>query len=399
MLAGIARGTTTIANCNRGDDVARSIAALRALGARARWSGRELFIEGTEDLRRPARTIDCGNSGTTLRLLMGLLAGRVDARLDGDHSLRRRPMERVAAPLRAMNAEIETGPRGRAPVGIHRIEGTLAGIEYRMPVASAQLKSALLLAGLRASGVTRVISPLACRDHTERMLAAMGAPLQFTAHEAAVRSGWLRALERYEVPGDISAATFFLVAAAALPGFRLELHGVGVNPTRSAVLDALRAMGVALTVSKVRERHGEPFADIEVRGGAALRGIDIAPAAVPNLIDELPALCALAAVAEGTFCVRGAAELRVKESDRIARTVALLHSFGVGVRDAGDGIIIEGRRRLRSPQRISTAGDHRLGMTAASLAAIARAPITIDDADCIETSFPGFARAWVDAFT
>jgi len=397
MLSAIARGQTEIRGLNGGDDVGRTIRALQAVGASIRSAGKALVVSGAAELRDPAGAIDCGNSGTTMRLLMGLLAGRIRGTLDGDASLRRRPMDRVALPLRRMGADIETGAAGRPPVALGG-RRALRAIEFTLPVASAQLKSAVLFAALRAEGTTTVSSPVATRDHAERMLAAMQAPIRFGGPVLSVQRGELAALGTYAVPGDISGAAFFLIAAAALPGFTLVVREVCVNPTRSAVIDALRAMGVKLSIRNVRVQHDEPRADIEVRGTGSLRGISIGGAAVPALIDELPALCALGAVADGEFSLRNAGELRTKESDRLATSAALLRSFGAEVRELDDGLTVRRGERLRAPERISTAGDHRIGMAAAALATALRQPLVIDDADCIATSFPDFAATWSRAF-
>ncbi|HXW77548.1 MAG TPA: hypothetical protein VEJ20_09070, partial [Candidatus Eremiobacteraceae bacterium] len=240
--------------------------------------------------------------------------------------------------------------------------------------------------------------PAATRDHTERLLAVMGADIAVAPHEIRVRPGALRPIERFAVPGDFSAAFFFLAAGATLPGCDVALTGVGVNPTRTAALAVLRRMGASIDSAREREVHGEPVADIIVRGGAGLTPFEIGHDVVPALIDEIPALCAVAASAHGTSSVRGAAELRGKESDRIATTAALLRAFGVRVDEHPDGIDVHGPARLGAPAAIDTHGDHRIGMSAAVLACAARAPIVIDGARCIATSFPGFDAAWRKAF-
>lgn len=397
LLAALARGTTNIAGANLGDDVLRTIEALRSLGVMIEQRDERFMVRGADGFKDPARTLDCGNSGSTMRMLLGLIAGRVRARLDGDASLRRRPMERVAEPLRQMGARIETSDDGRPPVDVYA-DGTLRGIAYDLPVPSAQVKTAILLAGLRAADTTTVVSAQQTRDHTERMLLAMNAPLKLGGPAVSVRAGHWDAIEDYAVVGDLSAAAFFFAAAAGTQGSSVVVHDVGFNPTRSAILDALRAMGASVSVTNVRSAHNERFADIEVRGSDKVRGIDVTAAAVPNLIDELPALLALAAVADGATAVRGASELRHKESDRIAAIGRLLRAFGVEVHELPDGLIVEGRRKLTAPERVSSGGDHRIGMAGAALAAIARSPIVIDDAECIATSFPDFETTWNRAF-
>jgi len=398
VLAAVARGTTTICGLNEGDDVARTRRAIAQLGAGIRTAGPATVVTG---MRQPTSTcgvIDCGNSGTTMRLLMGLLAGRGATILDGDRSLRGRPMARVARPLRRMGAVISTAPSGRPPVRLEKVAGRLRGIDYTMPFASAQVRSALLLAGIGADGVTRVHSPLVCRDHTERLLEAMGARIARVNNSVAVEQSALRPIDRLQVPGDLSAAVYCLCAAASAAAGRLSLRDVGINPTRSAALEAMRSMGVWLVVRNERNYGAEPVADIEVAGGAPLRGVELRPDDIPNLIDDVPALCALAAVASGTTVVRGAAELRVKESDRIAAIVDVLTVFGADAAPTADGLIVRGGRTLRAPHSVRTGGDHRIGMMAALLGVATASPIEIEDADCIATSFPGFGPAWKALF-
>ncbi len=394
LLAALAHGSTSVHGSNRGEDVLASVAALRALGVVVKDDGAVVTVEGTDQFRDPAAHLDCGNSGTTMRLLMGMLAGRVNATLDGDDSLRRRPMERVAEPLRAMGADIACAQGGVPPVRISRTSARLKGLTHELPVASSQLKSALLLAGLHAEGATMVTSLLRSRDHTELMLQAMGASIRPGPQTVTIRPRALQALGTYEVPGDISSAMYFIAAASRVPGSRISVIGAGINPTRAAGLDIMRDMGAHIGIRSLQERHGEPSADIEVSHSGSLANVTIDPSRVPDCIDELPLLCAVAATAAGTFVVRGAAELRAKESDRIASTIALLRAFGVAVSELPDGISVRGGRPLRPPQRIGTGGDHRIGMTAAFLAAAAGAPIVIEDAECIATSYPGFAADW-----
>ena len=398
LFAAIANGPTTIRNCNAGEDVRASLRAVQALGVAVDGDAPSPRVVGADALNDPRGAVDCGNSGTTMRLLMGMLAGRVSALLDGDSSLRRRPMERVAAPLRAMGASIECAAGGVPPVRIARSASALRGITHELPIDSAQLKTALLLAGLRASGETTLVSARPSRDHSELMLRAMGADISFDARSATIRPSGLRSLGTYEVPGDLSAAAYFVAAATCLVGSRISVRDTGINPSRAHVLDVLRDMGAHFGIRALRERNGEPSADLEVASATPLRGVELDPERIPNVIDEIPLLCAVGAVAEGTFIVRGAEELRVKESDRIASTIELLRAFGVAVAELPDGITVRGGRPLRPPDRISTGGDHRIGMTAAVLAAAARAPIVIDDADCIATSYPGFEQAWCAAF-
>ncbi len=398
MLAAIADGVTKIDNPNRGLDVAATIGALRNLGVHVRTNSAGVLVAGSDRLRDPRRTIDCGNSGTTMRLLAGLLAGRVNAILDGDASLRRRPMERVVLPLRAMGASLSSSRGGHPPITLHRGAGPLRALDYRMPVASAQIKSALLLAALRAGGPSEIHEPARTRDHTEIMLKSMGAKITTRGRSIRISPSQLRPLRRTRVPGDFSAAVYLLCAAAVVPGSELTLRSVGINPTRTAALEVMTAMGARLRITRRRSWSGEAVADISIKGGAPLRGIAIPASKVPNLIDEIPALCALAAMARGSFSIRKAAELRVKESDRIQTTVDLLRNFGAQARPLEDGIVVTGGQALRAPRSVSTRGDHRIGLTAAILSAAAGSSLVIRDAPCVATSFPDFPRVWRAAF-
>ncbi len=394
MLAAVARGRTVIVNPNRGRDVAATIRALRQLGVRVRRTDDGYEVTGRESLRSPFATIDCANSGTTMRLLLGLLAGRVDAVLDGDASLRRRPMARVIGPLNAMGARITTARPGLAPLRVRRNAERLKPVSHTMAVASAQLKSALILAALRASAPSTIVEPWPTRDHTERMVVAMGGGLTRKGHTIRVRPSSLTSCGRVLIPGDISSAFYLICAAAAMPAVSLRLRDVSINPTRTAALDVVRRMGARLRITRRRIWSGEPVADISIEGGAPLCNVTIAPGLVPILIDEIPALCALACVARGVFTVRGAAELREKESDRIQTTVGLLQSFGADARALEDGISVRGGRTLRAPRSVSTCGDHRIGLAAAVLAAATGSSLTIRDSSCISTSFPGFSAIW-----
>lgn len=397
MCASIAGGESFITGANAGADLCSTIEALRAVGVSIDGDfQRGMRVRGTPTLRAPASALDCGNSGSTMRMLAGLLAGRVDATLDGDASLRRRPMERVAEPLRAMDADIRaTG--GRPPLILRASSRPLRGAMITLPLASAQVKSALLFAGLGAHGPTVITEPAQTRDHTERMLRAMGARLEVKDLNVALEPSTLKPLVDYRVPGDFSAAFFFMAGAATLPGSHVRISDVGLNPTRTAALEILHAMDADIDVLDVRELQGEPRGDVVVRGGTTLRTPTIDAAHVPNLIDEVPALCAVAAASNIDFEIRGASDLRTKESDRIATTVRLLRAFGARAEELPDGIQIKASR-LTAPDRIGTEGDHRIGMSAAILALGARAPITIEEADCIDTSFPGFAGTWRAAF-
>jgi 3-phosphoshikimate 1-carboxyvinyltransferase len=390
IFASVAEGRSRISNFSGGDDNRRTLEAFRRMGVEVREEGDRLEIEGKgwEGLRAAAGVLDCGNSGTTMRLLSGVLAGRpFTSILDGDASLRRRPMERIIEPLRRMGGAIESlGGDGRAPL---RIEGKpLRGIRYPSPIASAQVKSAVLLAGLQAAGETVVEEPQRSRDHTEIMARAFGARLEVNGCTVALRGPQALAARDVSVPGDLSSAAFFLVAAATVPGSSLLIRSVGCNPTRAGVLEVLRRMGARLSLERPREIGGEPVADLRVEA-ARLSGVEIGPEMVASTIDEYPVLCVAAALAEGATTIRGAAELRWKESDRIATMAAALRRLGVEVEEWQDGMRIEGRAPLRGGA-VRTHGDHRVAMALAVAGLSARGGVELDDSRCADISFPGF---------
>lgn len=394
MLGAIAEGTTRVSGFLEGADAVSTINAFRALGVSIEGpqAGRvTVHGVGLRGLRQAGAPLDCGNAGTAMRLMMGLLAGQhFESTLIGDASLSKRPMRRVADPLALMGARIETS-EGRPPVRILPCE-RLTGIRYEMPMASAQVKSALLLAGLYAEGETTVIEPAPTRDHTERMLGGFGVRVARIGASASLVGGQALRATDIDVPADISSAAFFLVAAAIAPGSDLVLEHVGMNPTRTGVIDILRLMGASIELANEREVGGEPVADLRVRG-AALRGIEVPPELVPLAIDEFPALFIAAACAEGRTVVTGAEELRVKESDRIAVMADGLRVLGVDAEPTPDGIVIEGRGGERSvfgSGEIATHHDHRIAMSFAVAALRARGEILIHDTDVVATSFPGF---------
>jgi 3-phosphoshikimate 1-carboxyvinyltransferase len=391
-----------------GADNGRSARAISALGGTITRDGAALVIHGAglDGLRAPTAAIDCGNSGTTIRLLCGLLAGqRFATTLFGDDSLSRRPMRRVIEPLAAMGATI-AGARTDAggaldvtpPLVIGPATAALRALDYALPMASAQVKTAILLAGLYADGATAISEPGPSRDHSERMLAYLGAPLRTAGRRSVVDTrGWDRRLAGagFEVPGDPSSAAF-LVAAGLLVGARcVRLPGVCVNPTRTGFLDAIAAMGGQVDHDAPRATGPEPVADLVVRGPApALYATEIAGDLAVRSIDELPILGVLAARARGTTTIRDAAELRVKESDRIATTCAMLRAFGVACEPRPDGFVVEGDPdRPLAAARVHADGDHRIAMAAAVAALVADGPTEIDDADNVATSYPGFAAA------
>ena len=388
ILGALAEGITEVEGLLEGADVLATIAAFRAMGVEMEGPDNgHLRIQGAglHGLQAPAVPLDCGNSGTAMRLLAGVLAGQAfPSTLIGDTSLQKRPMGRVLNPLRAMGAEI-TAQEGRAPLHIHG--RPLHGIEYALPVASAQVKSAVLLAGLYADGQTCVTEPAPTRDHSERMLQGFGYPVERQAPRACLRSGGQLHGQSLQVPGDISSATFFLLGATIAPGSDLTLEGVGINPTRTGVIEILTRMGARIDLTALREVGGEPVADIRVRY-APLQGIAIPPRLVPLAIDEFPALFLAAACATGRTVITGAEELRVKESDRIAVMAGGLRALGATIEERADGAIISGSPLLGG--RVDSHGDHRIAMAFAMAALVAQDDIEILDCANVATSFPSF---------
>ena len=393
MLGALAEGVTRIRGFLEGEDSLATLHAFRALG---------VAIEGPEDgrvtvhgvgmrgLQAPAAALDLGNSGTSMRLMSGLLAGQgLDVTLVGDASLSRRPMRRVTEPLVAMGARIETAVGGTAPLRIRPV-ARLQGIDYRMPVASAQVKSCLLLAGMYAQGDTCVREPAPTRDHTERMLQGFGYPLRRKGRTVCLSGGGrLRACD-IDVPADISSAAFFLVGASIAKDSDLLLEHVGMNPTRDGVINILRLMGADIQVLNLREIGGEPVADLRVRS-AALHGVRIPRGQVPLAIDEFPALFVAAACAEGETVLTGAEELRVKESDRIQAMAEGLQTLGVAAQPTPDGIAIQGVSKIGGGT-VHSHGDHRIAMAFAIAALRADREIAVTDCANVNTSFPGFVQ-------
>jgi 3-phosphoshikimate 1-carboxyvinyltransferase len=391
MLGAIAEGRTEVSGFLEGEDSLATLAAFRRMGVSIKGpEGGRLTIDGAgmRGLRAPDAALDLGNSGTSMRLLAGLLAGqRFPVILKGDASLSKRPMRRVTDPLTRMGAQIRTSPQGTAPLDIDPCPG-LEGIHYEMPMASAQVKSSLLLAGLYARGQTCVTEPAPTRDHTERMLAAFGYPVRRQGPRVCLFGGGRLTARAIDIPADISSAAFFLVGASIGPGSDLVLEHVGINPTRIGVLNILRAMGADIEVTDRGEAGGEPVADLRVRG-APLRGIRIPEDQVPLAIDELPAIFIAAACAEGETLLTGAEELRVKESDRIQVMADGLRALGVETEPRPDGIRIRGDGV--SGGVVDAQGDHRIAMSFAIAGLRARSPIEVRDCANVGTSFPGFA--------
>lgn len=388
----LASGEAVVRNLSPGHDVASTAAALVALGTSLDRVGPAAIRVAGPTEWTAKRPVECGNAGTLARLLLGILAPRARGRvvLRGDASLSGRPMDRVTRPLRAMGAAIEaTGDGGEGDRLPLVVEGRpLAGREHRLAVASAQVKSALLLAGLAGEGETAVVEPGTSRDHTERILAAMGAELQRdpAARRIAVRPGGLASLD-LDVPGDLSSAAFFLAFAAARPGNEVTIEDVGVNPTRTGFLEVLEAMGAGVEV-ELEETDPEPRGTVRVIG-AELEGVDVDPALVPRAIDELPLLAVVATAARGETRVTGAAELRVKESDRIAAISAGLSRMGGAIEARPDGFVVRGPTPL-SGAKLDARGDHRIGMALAVAAALADSPSALAGSEWIDVSYPGF---------
>ena len=398
MLGAIAEGATVVRGFLASEDCLATQAALEAMGVaieRQRDGLVRIAGVGAHGLRAPSNILDLGNSGTAIRLLMGLLAGQsFDSKLTGDASLQQRPMERVAAPLRQMGARIATANGGRPPVAISG-GSRLRGIDYQLPMASAQVKSALLLAALFADGETTIRSPGPSRDHTERMLPAFGVTVERAGLSATVRGGTRLRGAAVAVPGDASSAAFLVVAALVLPDSEVRLDGVLLSPTRTAFLEVLRAMGGHVE-ARLEATDPEPVGSI-VASSSALRGTTVDPALVPSLIDEVPALAAAAAFAEGPFTVTGAGELRVKESDRIAALAQGLAALGARVRELPDGLVVEGGAPLLGA-RVQSHGDHRIAMALSVAALAASGETEVEGAECVAVSFPGF-YALVDRAT
>ncbi len=394
MLGSIAEGTTHVSGFLEGADALSTMNVFRALGVRIEGpdQGRvTVHGVGLHGLRGVSHPLDCGNAGTAMRLLIGLLAGqKFGSTLIGDESLSKRPMRRVADPLGRMGASIHT-VEGRPPVRIEPVP-TLRGIDYVMPMASAQVKSSLILAGLYAEGETVVTEPAPTRDHTERMLEGFGVRLTREGASVRLRGGQpLRATD-IDVPADISSAAFFLVGASIAAGADLLLEHVGINPTRTGILDILKLMGASIDLINPRTVGGEPVADLRVRS-ASLRGIAVPPELVPLAIDEFPVLFIAAACASGRTVVTGAEELRVKESDRIAVMADGLRALGIDATPTPDGMVIEGRGAtgpVFSAGSIASHGDHRIAMAFAMASLRAAGPLHIDDTLNVATSFPGF---------
>lgn len=388
MLGAIAEGTTRLSNFSTGDDCASTLRCLRQLGSEIlRTADGIVEIRGQRRLRSPAEDLDCGNSGSTIRMLSGILAGHeFECRLHGDESLSRRPMGRVITPLRKMGAEISGSNGDRPPLRIHG--GHLHPIEYTMPVASAQVKSAILFAALFAHGATTVEEPHPTRDHSEQALRAFGAELERNRNRVVIDGGQKLSGIQALVPGDISSAAFFLCAAALFSDSNLVIEDLLLNPTRASLLDVLRALGARISVLNLEEHHGELIGAIKLEYGV-LKGTTIAGGQSVALIDELPVLAAIAPFTQDGIEIRDAAELRVKESDRIALVARNLRAMGAECEELGDGLRVPGGQKLHGAE-IDSSGDHRIAMAFAVAGLAADGNTIIRDADCAAVSFPTF---------
>jgi 3-phosphoshikimate 1-carboxyvinyltransferase len=396
MLAGMASGTSEVENYLQSEDCINTLRAMEALGARSfETPDGKMHIQGTGGkFMEPAGTLDIGNSGTSMRLLTGILAGSpLTVELTGDESLRSRPMKRIKEPLELMGANVElTGERGTAPLRI--TGGKLKGIDYLLPVASAQVKSCIMMAGLFAEGITRVTEPVHTRDHTERLLAALGLPIAVKGLQIEITGmgpkGPSIKARPYIIPGDFSSAAFWMVAVAGRPGQSVTIRNVGLNPRRTAMLDALKQAGVSVTVKEYKgTNHIEPAGDITVKG-TKLKAFEVGGDAIPNLIDELPVLFVLAALASGKSIIRDAQELRVKESDRIATMAGNLRLMGVDAQETPDGMIVNGGNPIVPSSSVRSYGDHRIAMSMAILGTYSESPLVIQNVACVDTSYPEF---------
>lgn len=390
MLLAISQGRGRIEGFLRGDDCLQTIACFRQLGVEIEDLGSDIIVhgKGLRGLKKPLGEVDVGNSGTTMRLLSGILAGQdFTSTLTGDWSIKKRPMDRIAIPLRRMGAVIQG--RGGSDLAPLVIQGqNLRGIDYTLPVPSAQVKSAVLLAGLYASGETRVREVLPARNHTELMLESLGANIKVAEDKIEIASSTLAARE-IQVPGDISSAAFFLAAAAALPGSHVVIEHVGLNPTRTGITDVLRQMGASIELDNFKLLGGEAQGDVVVRG-ARLHGTVITREMIPAVVDEIPIIAVIAGVAEGITTIRGAEELRVKETNRLSAIVSELSKLGIRIRELPDGLEIIGPNRVLGGE-VESYGDHRMAMALAIAGLFAHSPVKIRGSACINVSFPGFA--------
>ncbi len=389
MFGAMAEGVTEVTNLLEGADVLSTWACMESMGARIERRGSKIVAHGAGSLREPARDLDCGNSGTSMRLLMGIVAGQgFKARFVGDESLSRRPMKRISAPLAQMGAKIELTNGETCPLTVHGRK-PLQAIDYDLKVASAQLKSAVLLAGMFAEGTTRVRGLIASRDHTERLLPHFGVSVEARPDVISIRGGQKMRGAPVHVPGDISSAAFWIAAATLVPDTVLELKNVSLNPSRTGILHALKRMGARIE-TEMTATHPEEVGTIIVRS-AKLKATEIRPDEVPALVDEIPMIAVLASQAEGTTVIRGAEELRVKETDRIEAVAKNLRAMGVKLETFEDGLSITGPQKLRGAQ-IDSELDHRIAMAFSIAGLIADGPTEIHGSECVDISYPTFFK-------
>jgi 3-phosphoshikimate 1-carboxyvinyltransferase len=394
MLASLADGTSKVTGYLNGEDARSTLSAMEQMGAKAEFKDDALYITGVAGkLQQPAEPLDMGNSGTGTRLLAGIIAGSgIEAAMIGDESLSSRPMGRIRHPLELMGASVGlSGEKGTLPMMI--AGGNLEGIGYLLPMASAQVKSCVLLAGLYANGKTTVIEPRPTRDHTEKLFQALDIPIAINGLEISIegfgKEGPKFKARDFIIPGDFSSAAFWIVAVAARPGAELVIENVGLNERRTALMDVMKRMGADIEVT-VTEAKGDPCGTIKVRG-AQLKGTVIEGDEIPNLIDEIPIISVAGALADGITDIRDAGELRVKESDRIAEMVKNLRLFGVDVDEKDDGMVVHGPADLKTPDEvIDSHGDHRIAMSVAILNSFGTDAITIENTGCVDTSYPEF---------
>ncbi|WP_413522062.1 3-phosphoshikimate 1-carboxyvinyltransferase [Brochothrix thermosphacta] len=389
MFGALANGQTTIEHFLHGEDCLSTIAVFRQLGVAIDVSSDKITVHGTgiESLKQPSTILDVGNSGTTIRLMMGILAGRpFESQLTGDASIQKRPMNRVVTPLKTMSAAISAQEGGLAPVTVSAVEA-ITGINYDMPVASAQVKSALLFAGMQSDDVTIINEKEKSRDHTERMLQQFGGEITIEGLSISITKQPPLQGQNIYVPGDISSAAFFLVAASLLAGSKVTLKNVGMNPTRTGIIDVLRDMGAAIAETS-QPTTGEPLSDLTV-SAAPLKATEIGGSLIPRLIDELPIIALLATQAQGTTVIKDAEELKVKETNRIDTVAEELTKMGADITATPDGLIIKGPTALHGAT-VSSHGDHRIGMMLAVAGFIASSPVELEDAEAIAVSYPNF---------
>ncbi len=391
IFSALAQGESVISNLLEAEDIQSTCRCMKNLGVDIQVRNSTLLIKGggLQGLKEPDRVLDCGNSGTTIRLLTGVLSAQpFFSVLTGDYSLNQRPMRRVIEPMQLMGAELQGRQGGNyPPLAIKG--GKLQGIDYLSPVASAQVKTAILLAGLNANGVTQILEPEKSRDHSENMLAAMGAAIQVDGLRIQLQPGQELSAQEFQVPGDISAAAFFLVAATIVPGSELKICDIGVNPTRTGIIEVLQQMGANIKLENQRTIGGEIMADIIITA-SQLKGVKIEGEIIPRLIDELPVLAVAMAVAEGESEVREAGELRIKETDRIAAICSELGKMGVAITELGDGFRIKGKQQSPQGAKVDSHGDHRIAMSLAVAGLIAEGETTIGNAGAVNISFPSF---------